>query len=99
AFAALYQVLARKEAAKALAVNSADPYSPWGQVSGFRLNSCSQHNIALLDDAHELQQLVMLDLGGMYQLPLHGQDWLLNGELKQDLLLAEINQSCPSSGS
>jgi len=91
AFAALYQVLARKEAAKAQAVNSADPYSPWGQVSGFRLNSCSQHNIALLDDAHELQQLVMLDLGGMYQLPLHGQDWLLNGELKQDLLLAEIN--------
>ena len=60
-------------------------------MSGFRLNSCSQHNIALLDDAHELQQLVMLDLGGMYQLPLHGQDWLLNGELKQDLLLAEIN--------
>ena len=91
AFAALYQVLARKEAAKALAINSADPYSPWGQVSGFRLNSCSQHNIALLDDAHELQQLVMLDLGGMYQLPLHGQDWILNGELKQDLLLAEIN--------
>ncbi|WP_297893899.1 biotin/lipoyl-containing protein, partial [Shewanella sp.] len=91
AFAALYQVLARKEAAKAQAINSADPYSPWGQVSGFRLNSCSQHSIALLNDAHELQQLVMLDLGDMYQLPLHGQTWLLSGELKQDLLLAEIN--------
>ncbi|EGM69550.1 acetyl/propionyl/methylcrotonyl-CoA carboxylase subunit alpha [Shewanella sp. HN-41] len=91
AFAALYQVLARKEAAKAQALNSADPYSPWGQVSGFRLNSCSQHSIALLNDAHELQQLVMLDLGDTYQLPLHGQTWLLSGELKQDLLLAEIN--------
>ncbi|MCP3126834.1 acetyl/propionyl/methylcrotonyl-CoA carboxylase subunit alpha [Shewanella sp. KJ2020] len=91
AFAALYQVLARKQAAKAKAINSADPHSPWGQVSGFRLNSCSQHSIALLNDAHELQQLVMLDLGDTYQLPLHGQTWLLSGELKQDLLLAEIN--------
>lgn len=91
AFAALYQVLARKEAAKAQALISTDPYSPWGQVSGFRLNSYSQHSIALLNDAHQLQQLLMLDLGDMYQLPLHGQTWLLCGELKQDLLLAEIN--------
>lgn len=95
AFAALYQVLARKEAAKAQAINSADPYSPWGQVSGFRLNSVSQHTIALLDDAHELQQLVLLDFGDHYQLSqaaAEGQvSKSLSGELKQDLLLAEIN--------
>ncbi|PIY68073.1 acetyl-CoA carboxylase biotin carboxylase subunit, partial [Shewanella sp. CG_4_10_14_0_8_um_filter_42_13] len=50
ALAGLFQVLSRKQAAKALAINSADPYSPWGLVSGFRLNSSSVHHVSLLTD-------------------------------------------------
>ncbi len=91
AFAALYQVLARKEAAKSQAINSADPHSPWGLVSGFRLNSTSQQTVALIDDNHHLQQLVMQDLGQVYLLPVNGHVWQLRGELKQNLLLADIN--------
>ncbi|QYJ80575.1 acetyl/propionyl/methylcrotonyl-CoA carboxylase subunit alpha [Shewanella acanthi] len=91
AFAVLYQVLARKEAAKSQAINSADPHSPWGLVSGFRLNSTSQHSVALIDDNHHLQQLVLQDLGQVYLLPVNGDIWKLRGELKQDLLLADIN--------
>lgn len=95
AFAALYQILARKKAAKIQTLNSTDPYSPWGEANGFRLNSCGQHTITLLDNANQLQQLVLLDLGDHYQLSQQGQDCSsskkLSGELKQDLLVAEIN--------
>jgi 3-methylcrotonyl-CoA carboxylase alpha subunit len=94
ALAGLFQVLSRKEAAKALAINSADPYSPWGLVSGFRLNSSSVHRVSLLTDASaEVQQhdLLLTAVGEQYQLCLHDQVLTLAGELKADLLLAEIN--------
>ncbi|GGP66226.1 acetyl/propionyl/methylcrotonyl-CoA carboxylase subunit alpha [Shewanella saliphila] len=94
ALAGLFQVLSRKQAAKALAINSADPYSPWGQVSGFRLNSSSVHHVSLLADTTTgtLQHdLVITAMGEQYQLCLHDQVLNLAGELKADLLLAEIN--------
>jgi 3-methylcrotonyl-CoA carboxylase alpha subunit len=94
ALAGLFQVLSRKQAAKALAINSADPYSPWGLVSGFRLNSSSVHRVSLLTDAAaDVQQhdLLLTAVGEQYQLFLHNQVLTLAGELKADLLLAEIN--------
>jgi 3-methylcrotonyl-CoA carboxylase alpha subunit len=94
ALAGLFQVLSRKHAAKALAINSADPYSPWGLVSGFRLNSSSVHRVSLLTDAAaDVQQhdLLLTAVGEQYQLCLHDQVLTLAGELKADLLLAEIN--------
>ncbi|GGQ35115.1 acetyl/propionyl/methylcrotonyl-CoA carboxylase subunit alpha [Shewanella litoralis] len=94
ALAGLFQVLSRKQAAKALAINSADPYSPWGQGSGFRLNSSSVHHVSLLTDTTTgtLQHdLVITAMGEQYQLCLHDQVLNLAGELKADLLLAEIN--------
>ncbi|GGB47916.1 acetyl/propionyl/methylcrotonyl-CoA carboxylase subunit alpha [Shewanella inventionis] len=94
ALAGLYQVLSRKQAAKTLAINSADPYSPWGLVSGFRLNSSSVHHVSLLTDtatATQQHDLVITAVGEQYQLCLHEQVLNLAGDLKADLLLAEIN--------
>jgi 3-methylcrotonyl-CoA carboxylase alpha subunit len=96
ALAALYQVLSRKNAAQALAINSQDPHSPWGQVSGFRLNSNSIHLVSLLTDGpnkddSELNNLVLTDFRDHYQLVINEQVLKLNGELKNEVLHAEIN--------
>ncbi|MCL1066450.1 acetyl/propionyl/methylcrotonyl-CoA carboxylase subunit alpha [Shewanella olleyana] len=107
ALAGLYQVLARQEAAKVNATNSDDPYSPWGQVSGFRLNSASIHHVSLLtehanthagnnnsasdSDESALQNLVITDLGDALHLGLNGQALKLAGSIQDDVLLAEIN--------
>lgn len=97
ALAALYQICARKEAAKACAINSNDPYSPWGSVSGFRLNSASQHQVALFDDNHELQHLELIEtsVGGksIFQLPINNNLYTLSGELMGEVLHAEISLS------
>lgn len=94
ALAGLFQVLSRKQAAKTLAINSADPHSPWGLVSGFRLNSSSVHHVSLLTDTATVthqHDLVITAVGEQYQLCLNEQVLNLAGELKADLLLAEIN--------
>jgi 3-methylcrotonyl-CoA carboxylase alpha subunit len=96
ALAALYQVLSRKNAAQSLAINSRDPHSPWGQVSGFRLNSNSIHLVSLLTDGpnkddSELNNLVLTDFRDHYQLVINEQVLKLNGELKNEVLHAEIN--------
>jgi 3-methylcrotonyl-CoA carboxylase alpha subunit len=96
ALAALYQVLSRKNAAQALAINSQDPHSPWGHVSGFRLNSNSIHLVSLLTDGpnkddSELNNLVLIYFRDHYQLVINEQVLKLNGELKNEVLHAEIN--------
>ncbi|ABV36066.1 carbamoyl-phosphate synthase L chain, ATP-binding [Shewanella sediminis HAW-EB3] len=95
ALAALYQLCARKAEAKACAINSQDPYSPWGAVSGFRLNSASLHNVALLDDNHDIQHLELTETlvgeQSLYQLELNGSHLVLKGELKGEMLHAEIS--------
>ena len=91
AFAALYHLCAQKEQAKRTATNSNDPYSPWGQVSGFRLNRSGVHQLTLLDAQHQIQHLTLSQIGDSYYLNLNDQTLTLSGELKQDLLHAEIN--------
>ncbi|MCG9696182.1 acetyl/propionyl/methylcrotonyl-CoA carboxylase subunit alpha [Shewanella sp. Isolate11] len=91
ALAALYHLCAQKEQAKLNAINSNDPYSPWGQVSGFRLNRSGVHQLSLLDDQHQLQQLNLSQVGEHYLLELNQQQLNLSGKLVDDLLHAEIN--------
>ncbi|MFT5789902.1 MAG: 3-methylcrotonyl-CoA carboxylase alpha subunit, partial [Shewanella sp.] len=94
ALAALYQLCARKEDAKRCAINSNDPYSPWGAVNGFRLNSASVHRVALLDDEQQVNHLELTEtqLGGqsVYQLNLNDSQLTLSGELIGETLHAEI---------
>ena len=94
ALAALYQLCARKVAAKACAINSNDPYSPWGTVSGFRLNSTSTHRISLLDDNHQIQHIDVSELlvagQSVYQVNIDENTYTLKGELIDEILHAEI---------
>ncbi|ABZ77454.1 Carbamoyl-phosphate synthase L chain ATP-binding [Shewanella halifaxensis HAW-EB4] len=96
AIAALYQLCARKKQAKNDTLTSHDPYSPWGKVSGFRLNSASQHQVALLDDNHEINHLELIEtqVAGkpQYQLQLSDNLLTLSGELIDEILHAEIVQ-------
>ncbi|MEI6858359.1 MAG: acetyl/propionyl/methylcrotonyl-CoA carboxylase subunit alpha [Shewanella sp.] len=94
ALAALYQICARKVAAKKSAVNSHDPYSPWGTVSGFRLNSGSVHPISLLDDKQQIQHLeaseLMIAGQSVYQVKIGDKTYVLEGEIVDEVLHAEI---------
>ncbi|BAJ01251.1 acetyl-CoA carboxylase biotin carboxylase subunit [Shewanella violacea] len=94
ALAALYQLCARKVAAKESAVNSHDPYSPWGTVSGFRLNSSSTHQVSLLDDKHQVHHLavseVMIAGQSVYQVQIDDKAYVLKGDLIDEMLHAEI---------
>ncbi|WP_076408256.1 acetyl/propionyl/methylcrotonyl-CoA carboxylase subunit alpha [Shewanella sp. UCD-KL12] len=93
ALAALYQLCSRKAAAKAC-VNKQDPYSPWGTVSGFRLNSDSTHQVALLDDNHEIQHLDVTEISiagqSVYQVEIADITYQLKGELIGEMLHSEI---------
>ncbi|MGS0827376.1 ATP-binding protein [Shewanella sp. 0m-8] len=93
--AALYQLCARKQQAQLAANASHDPYSPWHQNNGFRLNSASQHQVALLDDNHEIHHLDLIEtqVAGQSQYQLQLDDCLitLTGALVAETLHAEIS--------
>ncbi|MGS0674483.1 ATP-binding protein [Shewanella sp. 125m-1] len=93
--AALYQLCARKQQAQLAANASHDPYSPWHQNNGFRLNSASQHQVALLDDNHEINHLDLIEtqIAGQSQYQLQLDDCLitLTGALVAETLHAEIS--------
>ncbi|GIU23451.1 acetyl/propionyl/methylcrotonyl-CoA carboxylase subunit alpha [Shewanella sp. MBTL60-007] len=93
--AALYQLCVRKKLAKIAANASHDPYSPWSNNSGFRLNSASQHQVALLDDNHQINHLDLIEtqVAGQSQYQLQLDDCLitLSGELVAETLHAEIS--------
>ncbi|WP_299811224.1 acetyl/propionyl/methylcrotonyl-CoA carboxylase subunit alpha, partial [uncultured Shewanella sp.] len=93
--AALYQLCARKKQAQMAAHTSHDPYSPWHQNNGFRLNSASQHQVALLDDNHEINHLDLIETQvagqSQYQLQLDDGLFTLSGKLIGEMLHAEIS--------
>ena len=47
--ATVYQLVQRQQAAEEAAANSADPYSPWNSVSGWRLNTDNHHAFEYID--------------------------------------------------
>ncbi len=47
--AAIYQILKREQKAQAVAAKSDDPYSPWNQVTGWRLNTDNHHTLDYKD--------------------------------------------------
>jgi len=47
--ATVYQLLQRQTTAQDNALNSSDPYSPWNQVNGWRLNTDNHHAFEYID--------------------------------------------------
>jgi 3-methylcrotonyl-CoA carboxylase alpha subunit len=71
AIACLAEILHRGEEAKDLAAHSSDPFSPWNQNSGWRLNTGTHSEMAFLDGDREVSAILRYRPSG-YQLELPG---------------------------
>ncbi|MBT1074185.1 acetyl/propionyl/methylcrotonyl-CoA carboxylase subunit alpha [Geobacter grbiciae] len=80
ALASLDVLLRRTVEAKRTALASADPYSPWHQTSGWRLNFDNHHDLHFLDGEKVVTITVHYRAEG-YLLALPGGDLLVRGEL------------------
>jgi 3-methylcrotonyl-CoA carboxylase alpha subunit len=67
AAAALSRLIARAAATKDAAARSADPYSPWARVDGWRLNGVSHQELVFRDGAEERKIIAIA----------RTEDWLL----------------------
>ncbi len=63
AAAALSRLLARQAAARAAAARSADPFSPWARVDGWRLNGVGHQEVIVRDGAEERVVAARSDAG------------------------------------
>jgi 3-methylcrotonyl-CoA carboxylase alpha subunit len=82
--AAAFAELAEEErAARERASASADPYSPWHSVDGWRLNEDSHHDFVFLDgEARHAVRLLFLESG--LKITVNGQNHALSGERLPD---------------
>ena len=83
AAAALAELLAEEDAAREQARASGDPYSPWHEVDGWRLNLDSHHRFAFTEG--EVQHAVTVDFRSAgLRLRLGGREHALSGERLAD---------------
>ncbi len=80
AFACLCELLHRKRAAEAHARRSADPFSPWHDTSGWRLNMETQSRASLREGEREIPLTVHYKPDG-YVLDLPGGSMTARGKL------------------
>ncbi len=71
AIACLAEILHRGAEAKAAARRSSDPYSPWNQVNGWRLNTGTHSELTFLDGNREVSAILRYRKSG-YVLELPG---------------------------
>jgi 3-methylcrotonyl-CoA carboxylase alpha subunit len=92
--AAAFAELAEEErAARERAAPSADPYSPWHRVDGWRLNEDSHHDFVFLDgDTPHPVRLLFLESG--LRIAINAQNHALSGErLPDGRLLVRLDGS------
>ena len=91
ALASLAELLRLRAQAEARARRSSDPYSPWHQTSGWRLNLGTHTRLSFRDGAREVEVLVHYRPEG-YILELPGGRIAARGELGPDgALLADLD--------
>jgi 3-methylcrotonyl-CoA carboxylase alpha subunit len=82
--AAAFAELAEEErAALERAAGSADPYSPWNAVDGWRLNQDSHHDFAFLEDDASYATRIRF-LGPGLRFAVDGREYVLEGERLED---------------
>jgi len=100
AIAALYILLKRVEQAKLQAQQSVDPYSPWHEVSGWRINEKNHHTLEFID-FHKLDS-EKAELQNMIQATIHfeksntlievnGSSYAASGKLENGELSANLS--------
>ncbi|WP_223669119.1 acetyl-CoA carboxylase biotin carboxylase subunit [Kangiella shandongensis] len=86
--ATVYQLVQREQAAKKSASQSADPYSPWNQVSGWRLNTDNHHAFEYIDYVDSIPNDVVVTTH------FRGDEYLLElPERELKIHAAELNGS------
>ena len=90
--ATVYQLVQRQQAAEASAANSADPYSPWNSVSGWRLNTDNHHAFEYIDYVDSIPSEVSVTTH--YRDVTHDHLYLLELPSKEiKIHAAELNDS------
>ncbi len=84
AFAALDTLLRREDEAKAAAVRSADPFSPWNTTGGWRLNDDNHHDLVFKDGEASHTVVVHYRKGGIWHLDLPGRDAPVEARAERD---------------
>jgi 3-methylcrotonyl-CoA carboxylase alpha subunit len=83
AAAAFAEIAEEERAARERAAASADPYSPWNNVDGWRLNEDSHHDFVFLDgEGRHSVRLVFLESG--LRITVNGKSHALSGERLPD---------------
>ncbi|MDD2853232.1 MAG: acetyl/propionyl/methylcrotonyl-CoA carboxylase subunit alpha [Desulfuromonadaceae bacterium] len=91
ALAALDLMLSRTAEAACRAEQSLDPYSPWHQSAGWRLNCDNYHRLHFIDGESVVTVTAHYRPGG-YQLDLHGRTMMVRGERDASgALLADLD--------
>ena len=80
ALAVLYLMLTRSAEAEFRAQRSHDPYSPWHQTGGWRLNSDNYHNLHFIDAEREVKVVAHYRPSG-FLVDLPGGAMVVRGEL------------------
>ncbi len=83
ALACLYVLLNRNLEASSVARASNDPYSPWHETSGWRLNSDNYHRLLFLDNGETREITAHFRREG-YLLDLPGKELLVSGCIDDD---------------
>ncbi|WP_371377499.1 acetyl-CoA carboxylase biotin carboxylase subunit [Thalassotalea aquiviva] len=92
--ATMYLLLAQASNTKVLANNSSDPFSPWHQPNGFRLNGANRQWIDLtLDNTSYQVEAVLLKSQApwRYALSFNEHTVICEGEIKGDTLICTID--------
>jgi 3-methylcrotonyl-CoA carboxylase alpha subunit len=87
AAAALSRLLAREAEAKATGARSADPFSPWARIDGWRLNGAAHQELVFRDGTEIYGITATADPAG-WQLRLGGKELLASGERRADGTIA-----------
>jgi 3-methylcrotonyl-CoA carboxylase alpha subunit len=87
AAAALFRLLARKDAAKAAASRSGDPFSPWARVDAWRLNGRGHQELIFRDGAEE-RLVSATHQAGSWMLQFDDRTLLAEGERRADAALS-----------
>ncbi len=83
ALSCLDVLLNRTREAAAMALSSADPYSPWHGTDGWQLNSDNYHRLDFIDGGETVQITAHFRAGG-YQLDLADGPMLVSGSVDED---------------
>ena len=86
AAAAFAELAEEQRAAAERAAGSADPYSPWDAVDGWRLNQDSHHDFVFLEDGASYATRVRF-LGTSLRFAVDGREYALEGERLPDGVL------------